>query len=569
MSENISKLSGRIGKRLEKNLFKQITEFGRQNAVPTKQDMEQLATDYNVGKATIYGSSTFYEFLSEEHLSKKAYVCNGSACLCAGTQQEVTETLAKQVGADQVGHITCLGRCHEANAFQVDGRNYSGDAITQIDQIMAGDKSAAVDHYGVYGHARENVLTQAGFSDLNAFKKTLQQFLTATKVDSLQEIKTSNLRGRGGAGFPTGIKWESCQQVPGDEKYVVCNADEGDPGAFSDRYLMEHQPYRVLFGMMACGWLIGANDGVLYIRAEYPESIERIQQLIDELHAEKLLGKNILGSGFDFEFSIIDGAGAYICGEETALLASIEGRRAEVDVRPPFPTVEGLFKKPTVVNNVETFAAIEGILSIGSKQYAAMGNGKSTGTKLISLDAGFHRPGIYEVEMGEPLSTVIHELAGGFVQPTKALHIGGPLGGLVPTDKIEQLNVDFESFSANGFLLGHASVVCLPQDFPIIDYIEHLFAFTAAESCGKCFPCRLGSTRGKEMVQQAVSGEKLMNQALLNDLLSAMKQGSLCALGGGLPLPILNALEFFGEELTPFFEASSADNKIQIKELHS
>jgi NADH-quinone oxidoreductase subunit F len=262
-----------------------------------------------------------------------------------------------------------------------------------------------------------------------------------------------------------------------------------------------------------------------------------------------------MGSGFDFEFKVIKAQGAYICGEETALLSSIEGQRPEVRVRPPYPTQHGLFNKPTVVNNVETLACLPWIIDNGGKAFAAIGRGKSTGTKLISLDGHFNRPGLYEADMGTPLRTVIDELGQGFRVPVKAMHIGGPLGGLVPVSKIDELTLDFESFNQGGFLLGHASVVCIPEYFPLAKYIEHLFEFTAHESCGKCFPCRLGSTRGKEMFQKALNENYKIDRTLLNDLLDTLETGSLCALGGGLPLPVKNALQYFEEELSLYLKS--------------
>jgi len=560
MSRNISNLSGRKG--LTDNLFERIATIGDQRRIPSKEEMERIAADYHIGKANIYGASTFYEFLTEEYLSKKAYVCNGSACLCAGTQNTVNDKLSAKFGAEHIGHMTCLGRCHENSAFHLNGKNYSGADIDHLDQLSA----LGNDNYAVTCVANIPILTDKDFSDVTAFKQALQRAFASSRETVLEEVKVSNLRGRGGAGFPTGIKWESCRNAVSDEKYIVCNADEGDPGAYSDRYLLEQQPYRVLFGMLVAGWIAGANDGVLYIRAEYPESIQIIDSAIKALIDAKLVGQNILDSGFNFEFRIIKGAGAYICGEETALIASIEGRRAEVDVRPPFPTVEGLYKKPTILNNVETFAAIPKLLQLSGKQFAGIGKGKSTGTKLVSLDGNFQKPGIVEADMGYPLTDLINKIGGGFRQPVKALHIGGPLGGLVPESKWGDLTLDFESFAYEGFLLGHASVVCIPQSFDIAEYIHHLFAFTKAESCGKCFPCRLGATRGTEMFDQALSGKRKLNRVLLNDLLDTMQQGSLCALGGGLPLPVKNALQYFEAELTPFFD-NTFDNRITAEVL--
>ena len=549
MSQNISKLSGRKG--LADNLFERLTTIGEQQLVPTAEQLGVIAKDYLVGKAVVAGSQSFYDFLSGDHLAKEAFVCNGSACLCAGTQEQVHATLSDTLGADKVGHITCLGRCHENASFQLRGQNYSGDAITHLNDILQDATSHQADSYHI--EAIGSALLTAPFADVAAYRAQLEKAFAEGAFALLEQIKASKLRGRGGAGFPTGMKWESCKNAAGNEKYIVCNADEGDPGAYSDRYLLEHQPLRVLFGMMIAGFIAGSQNGVLYIRAEYPESIASAQHAIDLLRKNGLLGKAIAGSDFEFDFKIIKGAGAYICGEETALIASIEGRRPEVDIRPPFPTIEGLYKKPTILNNVETFAAVPAILAMGGDAYAAIGSAQSSGTKLLCLDGLFNRPGLYEVPMGYPLRKVIDELGQGFRVPVKALHIGGPLGGLVPVSKIDDLTVDFETFAKNGFLLGHGSVVCVPEAFPIIAYMEHLFAFTAAESCGKCFPCRLGSTRGKEMLQRAINGEQKLDRKLVGDLLDTMQSGSLCALGGGLPLPIRNALQYFENELNEYF----------------
>jgi NADH-quinone oxidoreductase subunit F len=293
---------------------------------------------------------------------------------------------------------------------------------------------------------------------------------------------------------------------------------------------------------------------VVYIRAEYPESIAVIEKALTELIQHNFVGDNIFDSGFSYNFKIIKAQGAYICGEETALLSSIEGQRPEVRVRPPYPAQQGLFNLPTVVNNVETLANLPFIMRHGGKKFAAIGTTKSSGTKLVSLDGYFNKPGIYEVDMGTSLDAVVNELGGGFKQPVKAMHIGGPLGGLIPVSKIKNLTLDFESFANEGFLLGHASIVCIPETFPIILYIEHLFEFTAHESCGKCFPCRLGSTRGKEMLHKARTSNYKIDKILLDDLLETLEIGSLCMLGGGLPLPVKNALHYFEDELKSYFK---------------
>ncbi|MBK8787821.1 MAG: NAD(P)H-dependent oxidoreductase subunit E [Chitinophagaceae bacterium] len=549
MSKNLGELSGRKG--LKNNLFEALGIAAEKTGTPARERMEELAAEFIMGKANIVGTASFYDFLKEENRGKKVFVCNGSACMTAGTQDALIEKLSREFKADEIGQMCCLGRCHENSAFNYNGKNYSGTAVSEIEEIKK-QKSELVDSYQVasYGTA---VLTNT-FSGIKEYYKTLSNALSQSPEALLAELKTSGLRGRGGAGFPIAFKLDSCRNTPGKQKFIVCNADEGDPGAYSDRYLMEHQPHPVLLGMMIAGYIAGADTGVLYIRAEYPESQEIMQQAINDLMAENLLGENILGTGFSFNFKLIRAMGAYICGEETALLSSIEGQRPEVRVRPPYPTQQGLFNKPTVVNNVETLACIPYVIKNGGKQFAAIGKGKSTGTKLVSLDGFFNKPGIYEVDMGTPLDVVINNLGGGFKQKIKAMHIGGPLGGLVPVEKIKDLTVDFESFAANGFLLGHASVVCIPEDFPIIKYLEHLFQFTAHESCGKCFPCRIGSTRGYEMLKKAQETDYKIDRNLLDDLVETLEIGSLCALGGGLPLPIKNALQYFEEELKPYFK---------------
>jgi NADH-quinone oxidoreductase subunit F len=549
MSKNISELSGRKG--LDNNLFEQLGLAASATGTPDIADLEKLRNEFLVGKSTLYGTTSFYDFLRPENKGKQVYICNGSACLTAGTQGKLRERLSAHFNAEQIGEMCCLGRCHENNAFFYKGNNYSGRDIDQLTQIKE-NKASSGEHYftGQYGNA---ILT-APVEETHSYFNILRKAFAMGRDAMLNEIKLSGLRGRGGAGFSMGFKLESCKNTSDPIKFIVCNADEGDPGAYSDKYIMEQRPVSLLLGMILAGYVVGASKGVVYIRGEYPESIRITEAAIRELHQAGYLGNNILNSGFDFDFKVIHAQGAYICGEETALLSSIEGQRPEVRVRPPYPTQQGLFNKPTVVNNVETLANLPFIINHGGKAYASIGTLKSSGTKLVSLDSFFNRPGIYEVDMGTPLSVLIHELGRGFKTEVKAMHIGGPLGGLVPVHKIDTLTIDFDSFASNGFLLGHASVVCIPKDFPIVDYLRHLFQFTAHESCGKCFPCRLGSTRGAEMLTKAIDEEYKIDRKLFTDLLQTMEIGSLCALGGGLPLPIKNALQYFNEELQVYFK---------------
>ncbi|MFY8021814.1 MAG: NADH-ubiquinone oxidoreductase-F iron-sulfur binding region domain-containing protein [Bacteroidia bacterium] len=548
MSKNLSDLSGRKG--LSKNLFEELGKAAAQSGTPDKDTMESLALEFKMGQANIYGTSTFYDFLRPENQGKKVYVCNGSSCLSAGKQNLVHQKLHQQFEKEEIGEMCCLGRCHENAAFHYHGKNYSGNAIDSLEDIVK-NKVQIEDQYFVGLHGTP-VLTEA-FTGISDYYDILKEVLAASPEAHLETLKVSGLRGRGGAGFPISFKLESAKNTPSQTKFIVCNADEGDPGAYSDRYLLEQRPHSVLLGMMIAGYIMGADTGVLYIRAEYPEAISITQKAIDDIRELGYLGDFIFGTSFSFNFKIIRAQGAYICGEETALLSSIEGQRPEVRVRPPYPTQQGLFNQPTVVNNVETLACIPFVIRKGGQAFAAIGKGRSTGTKLVSLDGYFNRPGIYEVDMGTPLSVLINDLGLGFKEPIKALHIGGPLGGLVPIHKINELSIDFESFSQNGFLLGHASIVCLPESYPIIEYIRHLFQFTAHESCGKCFPCRLGSTRGFELIDKAMKEDYKIDMVLFEDLINTMEMASLCALGGGLPLPIKNALMYFEPELKPYF----------------
>jgi NADH-quinone oxidoreductase subunit F len=544
MSKNLSELSFRKG--LKNNLFEKLGDAAQKEGTPSSQALEQLAEEFLIGKATTYGTASFYDFMKPENKGKKVYVCNGTACVCSGKQDKIINDLKTHFDANEIGHMTCLGRCHENGAFNYQGKNYSSVNVDDVINHKASNK----DVYNIGGNVE--LLTEP-FIGFDKHYQVLKDALQKDSSDILDEIKKANVRGRGGAGFPMGFKLESCKNVENDTKFIICNADEGDPGAYSDRYLLEQQPHSVLFGMLMAGYTTGAEWGVLYIRAEYPEAVEIVQNAIDELRANNMLGQNILDSGFNFDFKIIKAQGAYICGEETALINSIEGQRPEVRTRPPYPTQQGLFNKPTIVNNVETLAAVYHIIKNGGSAYSQLGTEKSKGTKLVCLDSFFNNPGIYEVEMGTPLSTVINDFGGGFKAPVKAMQIGGPLGGIVPIEKIDKLSIDFESFANEGFLLGHASIVCIPESFPMINFLEHLMNFAQYESCGKCFPCRLGTKRAHELLKKANSSDYKIDTDLFTDLMNTLQQGSLCAHGGGIPLPVKNALSYFEHELKQYF----------------
>ncbi|MDH3710052.1 MAG: hypothetical protein OER04_09205, partial [Cyclobacteriaceae bacterium] len=496
------------------------------------------------GTATLKGALSFYDFLQPDFQNQKVHLCNGSACLLSGTQEELKRQLADHFSESEIGEMCCLGQCYHNRAFQYEGQNYSGKV--DLRDILQNHPKPQADIPA--RSALEAPILLSSTNRIDSYQSLLEQVMKQSLQEIIEKILLSGLQGRGGAAFPMGQKLKACQAATSNTKFVVCNADEGDPGSFSDRYLLEYQPHAVIFGMLAAAFCIGASKAIFYIRAEYPESLISIQQACSMW--ESWLSKQRVFQ--NFEFKLIKGAGSYICGEESALLSSIEGQRPEVRLRPPYPTEQGLFHQPTLVNNVETLANIPFILEKGHEAYRKLGTTQNPGFKLLSLDGNFNRPGILEVEMGTPLHQVVYEFAGGFNKPVKALHIGGPLGGLVPLAKIKDLTVDFDSFRDQGFDLGHASIVCIPEDYPLIKYLEHLFEFGAKESCGKCFPCRLGTQRGWEMLQS--SRDIKINRQLFQDLLDTMEMGSLCGFGKALPMPVKHAMKYFAEELNPYFQ---------------
>ena len=466
--------------------------------------------------------------------------------MVAGSQEKLQSILTQHFDEEDIGHVACVGHCHSNGAVLYNNHTYSLNSKEYLEEVLSSEEGSKEFQNMYHIGANTNPILTGAIDNLNAFFNLAEEY-RIKKDQIIEELKTSKLRGRGGAGFPFWFKLDAVSKENNKQKYIVCNADEGDPGAYSDMYLMEHQPYKVLFGMYVAGISVGANTGVIYIRGEYPQSIKIMQNAISYLNEHELLS--------NFKFKIIKGQGSYVCGEETALLNSIEGLRPEVRVRPPYPAQYGLFGKPTVLSNVETFANVHWILDNGGSAFASLGTPQSTGTKLVSLDSYFNRPGIYEIEMGTPLSVIFEKYGKGLKTKVKAFQIGGPLGGIVPIEKIGDLLLDFESLNHAGFLLGHASVVSIPDDFPMVKFITHLLEFTAEESCGKCYPCRIGSYRGYEMLEKAQNENYKIDRQLFDDLIETLEIGSLCALGGGVPLPIKNALKYFEPELKSYFQS--------------
>jgi formate dehydrogenase iron-sulfur subunit len=368
--------------------------------------------------------------------------------------------------------------------------------------------------------------------------------------DIIAEVTKSGLRGRGGAGFPVGIKWKTAADAPATPKYVVCNADEGDSGTFSDRMIMEGDPFVLIEGMTIAAIAVGAPRGYIYLRSEYPHANHTLTEAIDVAHSEGYLGTNVLDSGKTFDLEIRVGAGAYICGEETAMLESIEGRRGMVRYKPPLPAIEGLFGKPTVINNVISFATVPIILERGAKFYRDFGAGNSRGTLPIQLAGNSKRPGLIETSMGVTLREIVHDYGGGTAsgRPLRAVQVGGPLGAYFPASMLDT-PLDYESMAARGGILGHGGIVVFDDTVDMARMARYAMEFCAIESCGKCTPCRIGSVRGTEVIDDIINRRRVRESLeILRDLCDTLKFGSLCALGGLTPLPVLSALKFFPED---------------------
>jgi NADH:ubiquinone oxidoreductase subunit F (NADH-binding)/(2Fe-2S) ferredoxin/Pyruvate/2-oxoacid:ferredoxin oxidoreductase delta subunit len=390
----------------------------------------------------------------------------------------------------------------------------------------------------------EEYIAEGGYTALQTVLSTMHP------EGVIDEIKASGLRGRGGAGFPTGHKWGLCRDQPGDVKYIICNADEGDPGAYMDRSIMEGNPHRVLEGMIIGAYAIGAQQGYVYIRNEYPLAVKHLREAIAQAEANGFLGRNILKSGFDFNVGIKLGSGAFVCGEETALIASIEGRVGEPCPRPPFPAEKGLWGKPTNINNVKSWASVPIIIKRGADWFANIGTGTSTGTMIFSLVGNINNTGLVEVPMGISLRDLIYNIGGGIPngKKFKAAQIGGPSGGCIPAEHLD-VHIDYESLSALGAIMGSGGLVVADEDVCMVDFARYFMTFTQEESCGKCVPCRVGTKAMLSTLERICNGGgKPGDVEYLIELGEEIKRGSLCGLGQTAPNPVLSTIRYFREE---------------------
>ena len=452
---------------------------------------------------------------------------------------------------------------------------YKGRVLQRLLYTTPDEEKHRIPHYRdipFYGKQRRIVLRNCGYINpdnieeyiaRDGYQALARALLEFSPEETLDIGKRSGLRGRGGAGFPTGKKWEFARMAPGDKKYIVCNADEGDPGAFMDRSVLEGDPHSVVEGMLIGAYVIGSDEGYIYCRAEYPLAIKRLVTAIQQAEEMGLIGDNIMGTDFSFHLHIKEGAGAFVCGEETALMASIEGKRGMPNPRPPFPANSGLWGKPTNINNVETWANIPQIILNGAEWFSSVGTETSKGTKIFALTGKVNNTGLVEAPMGMSLREVIFDIGGGIPngKKFKAVQLGGPSGGCLPESMLDT-PVDYESINATGAIMGSGGMVVTDEDTCIVDFAKFFLTFVQNESCGKCPFCRIGTRRMLEILERICEGKgKMEDLDLLEDLAQKVKDGSLCALGGTAPNPVLTTLKYFRDE----YVAHIVDKKCPAK----
>jgi len=522
------------------------------------------------------------------------FFVGAATCGRAAGATEVLQVLRDHIKAKKINvlviEVGCLGPCsfeplvivHKSGVPRVCYANVGPDEIIHIlENHVLGDDPCAqwalgkmtpgqlngIDDFNEHPMMRRqvrNILRNCGLIDPENVHHYLARdgyrgFLQALEIGpdkTLEEVKKAGLRGRGGAGFPTWRKWQFCREAPGQTKYLICNADEGDPGAFMNRSLIEGDPHAVLEGMLIAAFTLGASQGYIYCRAEYPLAIHRLETAISQMRELGLLGKDIQGSDFSFDLTIKKGAGAFVCGEETALIASIEGRRGMPQPRPPFPAVSGLLGKPTVIQNVESLGNLPLILRNGAEWYTQYGSESSKGTKTFALAGKIERTGLVEVPLGIKLKDIIYEIGGGVPggKALKAVQTGGPSGGCIPAEKMD-LTVDYESLAEAGCIMGSGGMIVLDEDSCMVDIARYFLSFTQAESCGKCAPCRVGTRAMLSILERIAAGKgEMADLDKLEQIARTVKDGSLCGLGQTAPNPVLTTLRYFRAEYEDHIE---------------
>lgn len=512
-------------------------------------------------------------------------VCGGTGCTSSHSAEIIAEfekEIAEKGLADEIKVIRtgCFGLCalgpivvvYPEGAFYsqikvedvpeiVDEHLIKGRIVKHLlyDDTIAGDTVKSLNETQFYKKQKRVALRNCGVIDpenineyiaMDGYQALAKCLTEYTPDEVIQIVKDSGLRGRGGGGFPTGLKWSFTRKNQADQKYVVCNADEGDPGAFMDRSVLEGDPHCIVEAMAICGYATGATEGYIYVRAEYPIAVKRLQIAIDEARELGLLGKNIFDSGFDFDLHIRLGAGAFVCGEETALMTSIEGNRGEPRPRPPFPAEKGLFGKPTTENNVETFANIPQIILHGAESFASMGTERSKGTKVFALGGNIKHTGLVEIPMGTTLREIVEDIGGGIPngRKFKAAQTGGPSGGCIPASLMDT-EIDYDNLTAIGCMMGSGGLIVMDDSNCMVDIAKFFLDFTVDESCGKCSPCRIGTRRMQEILEKIIAGKATLEDLdKLEELAHYIKENSLCGLGQTAPNPVLATLKFFRDE---------------------
>lgn len=512
-------------------------------------------------------------------------VCGGTGCTSSHSAEIIAEfekEIAEKGLADEIKVIRtgCFGLCalgpivvvYPEGAFYsqikvedvpeiVDEHLIKGRIVKHLlyDDTVAGDTVKSLNETQFYKKQKRVALRNCGVIDpenineyiaMDGYQALAKCLTEYTPDEVIQIVKDSGLRGRGGGGFPTGLKWSFTRKNQADQKYVVCNADEGDPGAFMDRSVLEGDPHCIVEAMAICGYATGATEGYIYVRAEYPIAVNRLQIAIDEARELGLLGKNIFDSGFDFDLHIRLGAGAFVCGEETALMTSIEGNRGEPRPRPPFPAEKGLFGKPTTENNVETFANIPQIILHGAESFASMGTERSKGTKVFALGGNIKHTGLVEIPMGTTLREIVEDIGGGIPngRKFKAAQTGGPSGGCIPASLMDT-EIDYDNLTAIGCMMGSGGLIVMDDSNCMVDIAKFFLDFTVDESCGKCSPCRIGTRRMQEILEKIIAGKATLEDLdKLEELAHYIKENSLCGLGQTAPNPVLATLKFFRDE---------------------
>ena len=527
------------------------------------------------------------EIAEKENLNAKdtcINCCTAAGC-CAANALEIKKTLDKAVKQKglkdkiDVQGVGCLGLCGRGPLIQVDPNQIMYEQVTLeqapsiIDAIEGGETQATkcdLNHpfftnqvpLVTENSGRINPESIESYIAVGGYQQLHDVLYEMSPADVIHEISTSGLRGRGGAGYGTGLKWSTVAKMPEQQKYVVCNADEGDPGAFMDRSVLESDPHRIIEAMTIAGYAVGANHGYIYVRAEYPLAIKRLNKAIQQAKKLGLLGSQIFESSFDFKINIRIGAGAFVCGEETALIASIEGRRGTPRPRPPYPAELGLWGYPTLINNVETLANIPVIIREGGDWFANIGTEKSSGTKVFALTGKLKNTGLIEVPMGISLREIVEEMGGGATEGTKikAVQTGGPSGGCIPVSKLDT-PVDYESLQSLGTIMGSGGMIVIDSETNMVDFAKFYMEFCRDESCGKCVPCRAGTVQMYEILKKLVEGKANERDLQLLEALAPMvKNTSLCGLGQSAPNPVLSTLRFFREEYLERIEAYHANN---------